>query len=139
MIGLKIRIDLNAVKFIPGLHVFSKSVQFKNQNTSPWGPVTLTCFMVDPTHPRIHLYPSAPDKFLHFYRRLNRDMRFDGDISTSIYTPNDVYSLWSFLNHMSSLLCDGSLEGSNVINPDLRYMSIYPNCSMEMIHVFSKY
>lgn len=135
MIGLKIIIDMNAVKFIPELHVFSKSVDFKNQDTSPWAP----CSMVYPTHPRVHLYPFAPDKLLHFYRRLNRDMRFDADISTSIYIPNDVYSLWSFLNHMSSLLCDGSLEGSNVINTDLRYMSFYLNCSIEMIHVFSKY
>lgn len=90
-----------------------------------------------PTHSSVPFRAGQVTAFLQTAKQ--RYMRFDADISTSIYIPNDVYSLWSFLNHMSSLLCDGSLEGSNVINTDLRYMSFYLNCSIEMIHVFSKY
>lgn len=95
--------------------------------------------MVDFIYLCIYLYFFVLDKLLYFYRWLNRDMRFDVDISISIYIFNDVYSLWLFLNYMLLLFCDGFLEGLNVINIDLRYMYFYLNCLIEMIYVFSKY
>lgn len=95
--------------------------------------------MVDFIYLCIYLYFFVLDKLLYFYRWLNRDMRFDVDISISIYIFSDVNSLWLFLNYLLLLFCDGFFEGLNVINIDLRYLFIYLNCLMEMIYVFSKY